>query len=355
MPTSLSGAPKAPRSATRKTVPLLAVALTLSLSCAGVLAAVANTPAGSGDTPWWGQPAQPDAAANTSSDHTLLELADHTSPAGLRTVDAPANPGPSAQVALWAGQQLAPQTPVFEVSNSSGIGRWLVDTAGPVQTLASAPQLVQSAQQAKAAATQKTAQEVKVAPKPKPKPAATSKPAPAQTPKPTAAPKLTATPKPSATPTPAPSPSPTPTAQPTPTPTAPAQLPKVAGTQVIGEGGTPATNRALAQRLASTNYGWDAQQFQCLDQLWDKESRWNHRAANPSSAARGIAQTMMSVHFRNINPSTGVNEWWQSASAQEFLNSPQRQIVWGLNYIRNHRNYGDPCAAWEYWQVQGWY
>ena len=38
--------------------------------------------------------------------------------------------------------------------------------------------------------------------------------------------------------------------------------------------------------------GFSIDQFPCLDKLWKKESGWNHRAANPSSGAYGIPQSL---------------------------------------------------------------
>ena len=124
---------------------------------------------------------------------------------------------------------------------------------------------------------------------------------------------------------------------------------------MIGEGGTVATNKALARRLVLETYGWDEQQYMCLEQLWIKESSWNHKAANPTSSARGIAQTMMSLYFPYREPGSTENTWWRNPKAQEFMNSPSQQIVWGLNYIRDRKNYGTPCAAWDFWLVNKWY
>ena len=36
-----------------------------------------------------------------------------------------------------------------------------------------------------------------------------------------------------------------------------------------------------------------------------------------------------------------------------FMQNPQTQIKWGLNYIE--KRYGSPCEAWEFWSVNRWY
>lgn len=86
-------------------------------------------------------------------------------------------------------------------------------------------------------------------------------------------------------------------------------------------------------------------QFKCLEKLWQKESRWNYKAANNRSSARGIPQAMMSVHF-------GKN-WKKSKSAKKYLKSGKKQIDWGLKYIDGR--YKNACAAWSKSQSRGWY
>lgn len=100
--------------------------------------------------------------------------------------------------------------------------------------------------------------------------------------------------------------------------------------------------KAIAQRKV-TERGWSQDQWVCLERLWQRESNWNYRAANPRSSARGIPQAMMTVHFGGFN----------TARAQEYLNNPAVQIDWGLNYISGR--YGTPCGAWAQSQRVGWY
>ena len=48
-----------------------------------------------------------------------------------------------------------------------------------------------------------------------------------------------------------------------------------------------------AQKYAKSRlsaWGWDENQFDSLDKLWDAESNWNYKAKNPKSGAAGIPQ-----------------------------------------------------------------
>ena len=74
----------------------------------------------------------------------------------------------------------------------------------------------------------------------------------------------------------------------------------------------------------------NANEYQCLVLLWDKESRWNPRADNPKSTAYGIPQLL-------------------KLKAKD----PYIQIDLGLKYIA-HR-YGSVCNAWSYHKRTGHY
>lgn len=106
----------------------------------------------------------------------------------------------------------------------------------------------------------------------------------------------------------------------------------------------PNSNVALGQRKAAAR-GWTGNEWDALFKLWQKESGWRTEAANPTSAARGIAQTMMSVHF-------GKN-WKTDKAAQAFTADPNKQIDWGLNYIA--QRYNSPSKAWAHSQKHNWY
>lgn len=102
---------------------------------------------------------------------------------------------------------------------------------------------------------------------------------------------------------------------------------------------TPEGAKQSAREIMASQYGWGADQFQCLDSLWNKESGWNYQAVNPSSGAYGIVQAWPADKL-----ATAGADWRTNAATQ---------IKWGLQYIS--ASYGTPCAAWGHSQAMNWY
>ena len=73
-----------------------------------------------------------------------------------------------------------------------------------------------------------------------------------------------------------------------------------------------------------------AKEFKCLNKLWYKESRWNHKADNPHSTAYGIPQLLKMTET-----------------------DPLKQVDLGLKYIK-HRH-STPCKAWSFHLKRNWY
>lgn len=94
-----------------------------------------------------------------------------------------------------------------------------------------------------------------------------------------------------------------------------------------------------AARTLMADYGWGDDQFQCLDNLWTRESNWKHTAENPSSGAYGIPQSL---------PANKMSRF-----GDDYRTNPVTQIEWGLWYIEGR--YGDPCGAWAHSEAVGWY
>lgn len=86
-------------------------------------------------------------------------------------------------------------------------------------------------------------------------------------------------------------------------------------------------------------YGWSEDQFGCLDSLWQRESGWNPRAANPYSGAFGIPQALPASKM--------------ATAGADWQYNPETQIRWGLGYIQ--ARYGTPCGAWGHSESHGWY
>lgn len=86
-------------------------------------------------------------------------------------------------------------------------------------------------------------------------------------------------------------------------------------------------------------YGWGGSEYQCLLQLWTRESSWMTDATNPSSGAYGVAQALPPGKY--------------NSAGSDWLTNYRTQIVWGLGYIRDR--YGSPCSAWAHEVAIGWY
>jgi hypothetical protein len=82
-----------------------------------------------------------------------------------------------------------------------------------------------------------------------------------------------------------------------------------------------------------------ADQFGCLERLWQKESGWSHTATNPSSGAYGIPQSLPAGKM--------------ASAGADWRTNPATQIRWGIGYIAER--YGSPCAAWRHSQARNWY
>lgn len=104
--------------------------------------------------------------------------------------------------------------------------------------------------------------------------------------------------------------------------------------------GTPDPGTAMAIALTMVDArGWSSEQYDCLVSLWNKESRWNAYANNPSSGAYGIPQALPGSKM--------------ASAGADWATNPATQITWGLGYIQ--ARYGDPCGAWGHSQRVGWY
>lgn len=109
--------------------------------------------------------------------------------------------------------------------------------------------------------------------------------------------------------------------------------------EALARANTPEGAKAVARDMAASKYGWGAGEFQCLVNLWQKESGWSYTAYNASSGATGIPQSLPGSKMA----SAGAD--WQTNAAT--------QIAWGLDYIA--RGYGSPCGAWSHSQSVNWY
>jgi Transglycosylase SLT domain len=106
---------------------------------------------------------------------------------------------------------------------------------------------------------------------------------------------------------------------------------------IYGSGGATWSSNTYRQAYAVNrfgHYGWGADQWPCLNELWKRESGWNERIKNLSSGAYGIPQAL---------PATKM-----AAAGPDYLTNPFTQIRWGEDYISGR--YTNPCRAWDLWQ-----
>lgn len=98
------------------------------------------------------------------------------------------------------------------------------------------------------------------------------------------------------------------------------------------------SNRRLGKELAA-NHGWTGEQWDCLNNLWEKESGWSTRSSNSSGSAWGIPQALPGSKMKS--------------AGTDWRTNPSTQIAWGIGYIDNR--YGSACKAWGHWQSHNWY
>jgi hypothetical protein len=110
-----------------------------------------------------------------------------------------------------------------------------------------------------------------------------------------------------------------------------------------GGGGSDPVPAGQAQQIAKgmlPGFGFGGSgQFECLVNLWNRESHWNVHAGNPSSGAYGIPQALPGTKMASAGPN-----WHDDA---------RTQIKWGLGYIKSR--YSTPCGAWSHFQSSNWY
>lgn len=98
-------------------------------------------------------------------------------------------------------------------------------------------------------------------------------------------------------------------------------------------------NKAYARLYILNTYAWGDDQWVALEQLWTRESGWNHLAVNPTSGATGIPQSLPGDKM--------------ASAGADWKTNPQTQIRWGTSYIKER--YKDPLGAWAHFKAKNWY
>jgi hypothetical protein len=100
----------------------------------------------------------------------------------------------------------------------------------------------------------------------------------------------------------------------------------------------PGTAQHIAYEMMSSFGFSPSTQWECLDEVWQKESSWEYDAEN-ASGAYGIPQSLPASKM--------------ASAGSDYLTDPTTQIRWGLGYISS--TYGTPCNAWAHEESDGWY
>ena len=103
--------------------------------------------------------------------------------------------------------------------------------------------------------------------------------------------------------------------------------------------GNKAGYQQYAHDLVINTYGWSEYDFQCLVNLWERESGWNPNCHNNSSGAHGIPQSLPASKM--------------ASEGADYYTNGYTQIRWGLKYIKGR--YGSPANAWSHFQSNNWY
>ena len=101
----------------------------------------------------------------------------------------------------------------------------------------------------------------------------------------------------------------------------------------------PQGAKQVAKVLIAEKYQWGERQYECLNNLWTKESNWNYKARNKVSGAHGIPQALPATKMEIVGT--------------DWRTNPVTQISWGLKYI--NERYDTPCKAWSKFKRSRWY
>jgi len=104
-------------------------------------------------------------------------------------------------------------------------------------------------------------------------------------------------------------------------------------------GGQTRDVRTVAAAIAEQQHSWGVAQFDCLDELWGRESGWRPTATNDDSGAYGIPQALPGSKMR--------------AAGADWRTNAVTQIEWGMSYI--DARHGSPCGALDAYETRGWY
>lgn len=103
------------------------------------------------------------------------------------------------------------------------------------------------------------------------------------------------------------------------------------------------SNGQSIKLYARSMYAWRGGtdgQWECLKELWTRESHWNFRARNPRGGAYGIPQAYPAEKMKKYGA--------------DYRHNPVVQVLWGLDYIKYRYN-NNACLALKHHNRRGFY
>jgi hypothetical protein len=111
---------------------------------------------------------------------------------------------------------------------------------------------------------------------------------------------------------------------------------------------TASSDVVLGQRLAG-GYGWGSGlEWNCLDELWTRESGWSQYADTRKTGLDAPGAAVYAYGIPQARPASKM-----AAAGPDWMTDPATQIRWGLGYIASA--YSTPCGAWSHETADGWY
>lgn len=118
-------------------------------------------------------------------------------------------------------------------------------------------------------------------------------------------------------------------------------------------GGNSDENKKLGQQMAAAR-GWtdSGGEWNCLLQLWTRESGWRTDALNDNNHT-GKMEPGPSGNDDAYGIPQSLPPSKMAAAGPDWITNPATQIKWGLDYIAGR--YQTPCGAWNHSEQYNWY
>lgn len=127
-----------------------------------------------------------------------------------------------------------------------------------------------------------------------------------------------------------------------------------------GQGGDAASNKQLAQQMASER-GFTGAEWSCLLDLWQRESSWSQFAINDAEGNNDKNknkrldgnETISETEHDAYGLPQSLPGGKMASAGSDWRTNPRTQIKWGLDYIQGR--YKTPCRAIIHHNARNWY